>query len=984
MAKAPAKTFYDIVRSAPQGRFSGIKRNYSPEDVLKLRGSLAVEHTLANRGANRLWSLLHSEPYVHCLGAITGNQAVQMVRAGLNAIYLSGWQVAADNNTFGSMYPDQGLYPVNSGPDLCRKINNALTRADQIESVEGGAKRDWFAPIVADCEAGFGGALNCYEIAKSFIEAGAAGIHYEDQLSSEKKCGHLGGKVLISTGAFVRNLNAARLAADVAGSPTLLVARTDAESATLLTTGIDERDQQFVDPSARPTPEGFLRLKEGSGLLHCISRGLATAPFADLLWFETSTPNLKDAQVFAEAIRKEFPEKMLAYNCSPSFNWEAKLSAEEIAKFQRELGAMGYKFQFITLAGFHSLNYGMFQLARGYKTDGMTAFAKLQHAEFEAVKDGYTAVRHQREVGTGFFDCLAEAAAGTKLSTTALKDSTETAQFTGSTGSSSSGGSKGPTRVQARAMSTKAAPDTEKEFHLTMPVAKEYEGVLSADAVQFLIDLETKFRDRRAALLENRKVRQDQLNSGQLPNFRKDTKDIRESSWSIRNTPDDLQDRRVEITGPVDRKMVINALNSGARTYMADFEDSTAPFWHNVIDGQKNLIDAVRKTITFTDSRTNKLYKLSDNPATLLVRPRGWHLPEKHVLIHGKPMSGSLFDFGLFFFHNAKELLARGSGPYFYVPKLQNAEEAKLWDDVFTYAENRLKIPHGSIKVTVLIEHLLAAFECDEILNGLKDHIVGLNCGRWDYIFSYIKTFQNHPTRLLPDRSCVTMTTPFMRQYALSVIHTCHKRKAHAMGGMAAQIPIKGNKEANDKAMTLVRKDKEREVTDGHDGTWVAHPGLVPLATQIFDAHMQTPNQVSKQTDHKASQEGLIEIPRGTRTIEGLAHSINVTLGYLEAWLRGTGCVPLHNLMEDAATAEISRALMWQWVKHSVVLDDGTPVDLKLVSKIVKQEMKKLKDLNAENKVDDAADLLMKMVSSKEFPDFLTLSAYDTIVSQGH
>lgn len=453
MSRAAAKTFYDVVRAAPAGRFNGISRNYSPEDALKLRGSIHVEHTLATLGANRLWSLLQTEPHVHCLGAVTGNQAVQMVRAGLKAIYLSGWQVAADNNTAGTMYPDQGIYPANSGPELCRRINNALTRSDQIESVEGGAQRYWHAPIVADCEAGFGGALNCYEVAKAFIEAGAAGVHFEDQLSSEKKCGHLGGKVLIPTGAFIRNLNAARLAADVAGTPTLIVARTDAESATLLTNGIDERDRQFVDAGSRPTTEGFLRLRKGSGLQHCISRGLATAPYADLLWWETSTPNLEHAKTFAEAVQKEFPGKMLAYNCSPSFNWEANLSPSEIAKFQRELGAMGYKFQFITLAGFHQLNFGMFQLARAYKDQGMTAFAQLQREEFAAASQGYTAVRHQREVGTGFFDFLAEAASGRQSSTTALKDSTETAQFT-PPGASTSAGHEPPVRMQVRNLST--------------------------------------------------------------------------------------------------------------------------------------------------------------------------------------------------------------------------------------------------------------------------------------------------------------------------------------------------------------------------------------------------------------------------------------------------------------------------------------------------------------------------------------------------
>ena len=410
---------------APNGRFDGIQRPYDAATVARLRGSLAIEHTLARRGAEKLWALLHSESYVHALGALSGGQAMQMVRAGLKAIYLSGWQVAADANLAGQVYPDQSLYPANSAPELCRRINRALQRADQIEHSEGGAKRDWFAPIVADAEAGFGGPLNCFEIMKAFIEAGAAGVHYEDQLASEKKCGHLGGKVLIPTQAHIRNLNAARLAADVMGVPTLIVARTDAESAMLLTSDIDERDRAFI--TGERTPEGFFRLKPGTGVDHCIARGLAYAPFADLLWWETSHPNLADARRFAEAIHARYPGKLLAYNCSPSFNWEKNLSKDEIARFQREIGAMGYKFQFVTLAGFHSLNFGMFELAHGYRDRGMAAYSELQQAEFAAEPRGYTATRHQREVGTGYFDLVAEAVG--QSSTTALSQSTEAAQF---------------------------------------------------------------------------------------------------------------------------------------------------------------------------------------------------------------------------------------------------------------------------------------------------------------------------------------------------------------------------------------------------------------------------------------------------------------------------------------------------------------------------------------------------------------------------
>jgi isocitrate lyase len=420
-------TIFDELIPAPPGRFAGIERPYSADDVLRLRGSIPVEHSLARRGALRLWELLKREEPVRALGAVTGNQAMQMVRAGLDAIYLSGWQAAADANTAGAMYPDQSLYPANTGPELARRINRTLARADQVEHLEGGARRDWFAPIVADAEAGFGGPLNCFEIMKAYIEAGAAGVHFEDQLASEKKCGHLGGKVLIPTQAAIRNLNAARLAADTCGVPTVLVARTDAESARLITSDVDERDRQFI--TGERTPEGFFRLREGSGLDHCIARGLAFAPHADLLWWETSHPDLDDARAFAEAVYREFPGKLLAYNCSPSFNWAAKLDAATIARFQRELGAMGYKFQFVTLAGFHSLNHGMFELASGYRDRGMAAYSELQQAEFASEAAGYTATRHQREVGTGYFDAIAQAVSGGQASTVALTESTEAAQF---------------------------------------------------------------------------------------------------------------------------------------------------------------------------------------------------------------------------------------------------------------------------------------------------------------------------------------------------------------------------------------------------------------------------------------------------------------------------------------------------------------------------------------------------------------------------
>jgi isocitrate lyase len=418
-----------LFAGVPADRFGGIERPYSAAEVARLSGSLQLRYTLAERAAARLWELLRSEPYLPALGAMTGNQAVQMVRAGLKAIYLSGWQVAADSNGSGHTYPDQSLYPADSGPELCRRINRALMRADQIEHAEGGSKRDWFVPIIADAEAGFGGPLNVFEVMKAYIDAGAAGVHFEDQLASEKKCGHLGGKVLIPTAAHERNLIAARLAADVCRVPTLVIARTDAESARLITSDIDERDGEFI--TGERTSEGFYRLETGTGLAHCIKRGLAFARYADMLWWETARPDLKEAREFAEAIHRQFPGKHLAYNCSPSFNWRANLDDAVIAKFQRELAAMGYRFQFVTLAGFHSLNHGMFTLANGYAECGMSAYCELQDAEFAAEHQGYTATRHQREVGTEYFDLVNLAVASGQASTTAMADSTERAQFMG-------------------------------------------------------------------------------------------------------------------------------------------------------------------------------------------------------------------------------------------------------------------------------------------------------------------------------------------------------------------------------------------------------------------------------------------------------------------------------------------------------------------------------------------------------------------------
>jgi isocitrate lyase len=427
-------TFENLINTAP-GRFANVKRDYTLEDVKRLSGSVKIEYSLARHAAEKMWTLLHSEDYVNTLGAMTGNQAMQQVRAGLKAIYLSGWQVAADANTAGGMYPDQSIYPANSGPELARRINRTLLRADQIETLEahdnkpvkGGPIKDWMAPIIADAEAGFGGALNAFEITRNYIDAGVAGVHFEDQLASEKKCGHMGGKVLIPVQQHITTLNAARLAADVSCVPTLIVARTDAESAKLITSDVDERDHAYI--SGERTAEGFYCLTDDSAFERCVTRGLAYADYADLLWMETSTPDLNQAKKFAEAIRKEHPDQLLAYNCSPSFNWTANLSQDDIARFQREIGAMGYKFQFITLAGFHSLNYAMFELARGYAARGMTAYSALQDAEFAAEANGYTAHRHQREVGAGWFDAISLAVKGGESATTALADSTEQDQF---------------------------------------------------------------------------------------------------------------------------------------------------------------------------------------------------------------------------------------------------------------------------------------------------------------------------------------------------------------------------------------------------------------------------------------------------------------------------------------------------------------------------------------------------------------------------
>jgi malate synthase len=513
-----------------------------------------------------------------------------------------------------------------------------------------------------------------------------------------------------------------------------------------------------------------------------------------------------------------------------------------------------------------------------------------------------------------------------------------------------------------------------------------FQQILTPEALSFLAELERTFGPERLRLLELRKERQKRLDAGEKPDFLKETAHIRGGDWKVAPLPKDLLDRRIEITGPVDRKMVINALNSGASCYMADFEDSTAPTWANQLDGQRNLMDAVRRQITFDDRGSGKAYRLNEKTAVLLVRPRGWHLVEKHVRIDGRSMSGALFDFGLYFFHNARELVARGTGPYFYLPKLESHLEARLWNDVFLFAQQKFGIPKGTIKATVLIETLPAAFEMDEILYELRDHSSGLNCGRWDYIFSVIKKFARDPQAVMPNRASVTMTAHFLRSYSLLLIKTCHQRGVHAVGGMAAQIPIKNDPAANETAMAKVRADKEREVTEGHDGTWVAHPALVPIAKEIFDRLMKEPNQIARQRqDVHVTAADLLAVPKGDITEAGLATNISVGIAYIEAWLRGTGCVPLHDLMEDAATAEISRAQVWQWLKHDAHLKDGRVVDRALCDRMIAADLAQQRsshgDAFARTKFEAAAKLFEDLIFAEEFPEFLTLPAYELISS---
>jgi malate synthase len=498
----------------------------------------------------------------------------------------------------------------------------------------------------------------------------------------------------------------------------------------------------------------------------------------------------------------------------------------------------------------------------------------------------------------------------------------------------------------------------------------EFNQILSPEALAFIAELQSHFGSRRAELLEARAARQQKLEAGELPDFLPETRHIREAAWTVAPPKTDLNDRRTEITGPVDRKMIINALNSGAKVFMADFEDANSPSWENCVSGQINLRDAIRRTIAL--EQNGKTYQLNDVTATLIVRPRGWHLPEKHVSLEGEAISGGLFDFGLYFFHNAKELLSRGSGPYFYLPKLESHLEARLWNEVFNFSEDSLGVPRGTIRATVLIETILASFEMDEILYELREHSAGLNCGRWDYIFSAIKKFRNRADFVFPDRAKVTMGTHMMNSYSLLAIQTCHKRGAHAIGGMSAFIPVKNDEEANAKAFEQVRLDKEREATNGHDGTWVAHPGLVPVALEVFNRLVPAPNQLSKIPDASITAKDLLTLPDGAITETGVTLNVSVGLQYIEAWLKGSGAVPINNLMEDAATAEISRAQLWQWIRHGARLDDGRTVTLEMVKEMLEAELDRL----GRERFAQAAELLLEVSTHDPFIDFLTVPGY--------
>jgi malate synthase len=524
-----------------------------------------------------------------------------------------------------------------------------------------------------------------------------------------------------------------------------------------------------------------------------------------------------------------------------------------------------------------------------------------------------------------------------------------------------------------------------QEIRITGNMKAQYQEVLSPEALHFVAELERLFGATRRDLLNRRLLRQQNLNAGLLPDFLEGTSGIRQSEWKVRPAPKDLQDRRVEITGPVDRKMLINALNSGAKCFMADLEDAHSPHWENTVEGQLNLRDAVNRTLSYT-SPEGKVYRLNEELATLIMRPRGWHLEEKHVLVDGRRLSGAFFDFGLYLFHNSAALLEMGSGPYFYLPKMESYLEARLWRDVFAWAEQQLGLEHGTIRCTVLIETITAVFEMDEILYELRDYICGLNCGRWDYIFSFIKRFHAHPECVLPDRSQVTMTVPFLRAYSKLLINTCHRRGAHAMGGMAAQIPIRNDSQADAAAKEKVRQDKEREAGDGHDGTWVAHPGLVPVAMSVFNRYMLSANQLDHIDPELNIKPGeLLQVPDGEITEAGLRNNVSAALRYMAAWLGGRGAVPIHHLMEDAATAEIARSQIWQWIRYPKgVLNDGRKVTFQLVDQIVDDELNEIRQELGELVFESgdygkAATLLRQIVANDEFEEFLTLPAYEQL-----
>ncbi len=525
----------------------------------------------------------------------------------------------------------------------------------------------------------------------------------------------------------------------------------------------------------------------------------------------------------------------------------------------------------------------------------------------------------------------------------------------------------------------------QSKINFSNEVNNYYPEILTDEALAFITALHEKFNTERLQLLKRRIEQQTIFDSGNFPEFPKETAAVRDGNWNAGTIPHDLQDRRVEITGPAERKMIVNALNSGAKTFMADLEDSNAPSWKNTIEGQQNLIDANKKTISLVDIKRNKSYTLNQETAVLLVRPRGLHLEERHIIINNERAAGSLVDFGLYVFHNTQTLMQNGSAPYFYLPKLEHYLEARWWNKVFEFAQEYLGVPNGTFKATVLVETITASFQLDEIIFELKDHIVGLNCGRWDYIFSYIKKFRNHANFVVPNRDQVTMTTPFMDAYSKLVIQRCHKRGILAIGGMAAQIPIKNNEKANDAALEKVRKDKEREVKNGHDGTWVAHPALVTVAMAEFNKHMPTANQLHvTRDDVSITEQDLVEIPKGTVTEEGIRKNINVGILYTEAWLRGHGAVALYNLMEDAATAEISRTQVWQWLHNEVVIEGGRTFNMTLYKDIFDDEVEKIiTEFGEENiknsKFELAIGLFNKLVISEEFEEFLTLPAYQYI-----